>query len=407
MLREILTNGFKDKNMQIVGKTNYSPDKSSKRKIKKPFSINQSNLVERKPIYNKAILNDKIDILKKRPDVLMNQINESTVPTTSNNKQFIYSNEITKNMKSPDNKKNINNNFKGFYTFGNSYKNSNGELNNNNIDKNNNINNNINDIDIIKENNENNNNIDIENDINDNIKINDLNNINNNNNKYDFSQKNNKNKSKTDSNQSLELNMTMLSPEGVDKIKLLEEYISQIKENSSNINEIKIQELQNQKDQLEYNVKYLSNNIRLIKKQFNDNIKSEKFLEAENEKFGAEQRKANKDAFILQKELPNNRVEIEIMKNKITQSNEEKKNINNYAYEVERQISEYHDEIKKINVKITSVIKEKDKIQNEINSINKKISIIKNKIYKAEKSANEFLFDVGQLAKIIQMNKKK
>ena len=57
------------------------------------------------------------------------------------------------------------------------------------------------------------------------------------------------------------------------------------------------------------------------------------------------------------------------------------------------------DEIKKINVKISYAVKEKDKIQNEINAIKKKNNILRNKIYKVENSANEFLFNVAQLAK--------
>jgi chromosome segregation ATPase len=209
-------------------------------------------------------------------------------------------------------------------------------------------------------------------------------------------------KVKEETDQNIEFNMTMLTPEGIDKIKLLNEYINQIKENSNKINENKILELQSQKEQLEYNVKYLTNNIILTKKKYNDNVKTEKNLLAEKEKVGFDKKKANKDAFTLQKELPNNRVEIEIMKNRITQTKEETKNINNYYYEIERQTNEIQDEIKKINVKISASIKEKDKIMNEINAIKKKNSIIRNKIYKVENSANEFLFNVGQLAKSTQ-----
>ena len=137
----------------------------------------------------------------------------------------------------------------------------------------------------------------------------------------------------------------------------------------------------------------------LSKKKYNDNIKKEKNLLLEKEKAGYDTKKANKDAFNLQKELPNNRVEIEIMKNQITQAKEETKNINNYLIEIERQTKEIQDEIKKINVKISSAFKEKDKISNEITAIKKKNNILRNKIYKAENSSNEFLFYVGQLAK--------
>ena len=50
-------------------------------------------------------------------------------------------------------------------------------------------------------------------------------------------------------------------------------------------------------------------------------------------------------------------------------------------------------------MKISSAVKEKDKISNEITAIKKKNNILRNKIYKAENSSNEFLFYVGQLAK--------
>ena len=362
MLREILTNGFVDKNINLSKKKTESPKKPSeiRTKAKKPQSFKQLNLNQVQKDFNlnsKPIFNEKIEMIKQRPDFLINQNIESTNPTLNNNKQL---------LKSPN------------FLNQNEYSDI-GELDsNNNIDdiNINNLYNNINNKKIESAKGKNNNN------------INNINNI------------NNKIKQETDGN--IEFNMTMLSPEGIDKIKLLEEYLSQIKENSNEINENKIQELQSQKEQLEYNVKYLSNNIILTKKKYNDNIKVEKNLLAEKEKVGYDQKKANKDSFNLQKELPNNRVEIELMKNRITQAKEETKNINNYLIEIERQTKEIQDEIKKINVKISYAVKERDKIQNEINAIKKKNNILRNKIYKAENSANEFLFNVGQLAKTTQ-----
>ena len=360
MLREILTNGFVDKNINISKKKTESPKKPPqiKTKVKKPQSFKQLNLYQIQKDINlnsKPIFDEKIEMIKKRPDFLMNQNIESTNPTLNNNKQILKSpNFLNQNEYSDIGELDSNNNIE--------------DININNL-----YNNNINNKKIESSKEKNNNN---------------MNNI------------NNTIKQETDGN--IEFNMTMLSPEGIDKIKLLEEYLSQIKENSNEINENKIQELQSQKEQLEYNVKYLSNNIILTKKKYNDNIKFEKNLLAEKEKVGYDQKKANKDSFNLQKELPNNRVEIELMKNRITQAKEETKNINNYLIEIERQTKEIQDEIKKINVKISSAVKEKDKIQNEINSIKKKNNILRNKIYKAENSANEFLFNVGQLAKTTQ-----
>lgn len=390
MLREILTNGYIDKNINLSQKST-SPKKSDS-KIKKPNSVKQLNFYQTQKNLNfkdKPIFEEKIEIIKQRPDYLLNQNNESTNPTMNNNKQFIYSNEKTKNIKSSQN---INSNINMKELYNNNEYSDIGELesnNNNNID-------NLNEIIINSSKN------------NKNIKSNTKKN-NTNNNYYTFKAKNENNTenrtSKNESEKNLEIDMTMLTPEGIDKVKLLEDYIAQIKENANEINENKIQELQSQKEQLEYNVKFLSNSIILSKKKFNDNIQIEKNLLLEKEKAGHDSKKANKEAFNLQKEIPINKVENELMKNQITQAKEETKNINNYLIEIERQTKEIQDEIKKINVKISSAIKEKDKVSNEINAIKKKNDILRTKIYKAEKSANEFLFYVGQLAKSTEKNK--
>ena len=388
MLREILTNGYIDKNIYLSQKSS-SPKKSNST-IKKPNSIKQLNLYQTQKNFDfnsKPIFEEKIEIIKQRPDYILNQNNESTNPTINNNKQSLYSNEKSKYIKSTQNINSSNINIKEICN-NNEYSEI-GEL----------------------ESNTNNNNIEHLKDIIINNSKNNKNTKSNTkkNNSYTFKEKNENNTgnktSKNESEQNLEFNMTMLTPEGVDKIKLLEDYIAQIKENSNEINENKIQELQSQKEQLEYNVKFLSNNILLSKKKFNENVKIEKNLLLEKEKAGYDSKKATKDAFNLQKELPSNRVEIEIMKNQITQAKEETKNINNYLIEIERQTKEIQDEIKKINVKISAAIKDKDKIVNEITAMKKKNSILRNKIYKAENSANEFLFYVGQLAKSTEKSK--
>jgi chromosome segregation ATPase len=394
MLREILTTGYIDKNIQ---KKMISPGRGLEIKSRKDQDpINYTS--QKMDIYNntKPIMENKIDIIKNRPDYLINTNNESTFPTTTKNKTYIYNNDIVGNDMSPNNMNNINLNLNEIYSNINKEQNSNNankNEDNSNININNikNLTNNIKEVKLINENNKNE--ITIP-DTSKNINSNDTNNANN-----------NQSNSKTKNSKSFELNMSLLSSEGIDKIKLLEEYIAQIKENSTNINEVKIQQLQKQKDKLENKVNILSNNIRLNKKKYKDNIKNKKNLEIEKEKVVYDTNKANKDAFSLMKELPNNRVEIEIMKNQIAQAREETKYINNYSIEIDRQTMEIQDEIKKINVKISNVIKEKDKIQNEINYIQKKCVSLRSKIDKAEKSANEFLYNVGQLARLTQNNK--
>ena len=420
MLREILTTGFKDKNVKLQNKRMFSPGKSSDKIMNKNQSYKSfnysSNKKNQKDILNKnntiPIMKNKIEMIMNRPDYLIGQNNESTMPTNSINKQYIYSNEITKNMISPANIENLNiNDFKSpknentteVKKYKNTNKNINKNMNNNNINKNTNANQ-IDNI-IIKEKKNN----DINNIFNErNIITKEINNINQdiniNNENNNIIVTNSQSKLKPDNSKSFELNMSLLSAEGIDKIKLLEEYIAQIKNNSTNINEIKLQQLQKQKNKLESNVNILSNNIRLNKKKYKDNLKLKKNLEFEKERVQYDSSKADKDAFSLLKELPNNRVEIEIMKNKIAQAREETKGIINYTNDIERQIMEIQDELKKINVKITNSIKEKDKISSEINTIHKKCSTLRSKIDKAEKSANEFLYSVGQLAKLTQQN---
>ena len=141
MLREILTTGYIDKNIQVDRKKLLSPGKkiSIKNMTKNPSfkSINSSN---KKQISNKKdnipIMQKKIDIIMNRPDYLLGQNNESTMPTNSINKQYIYSNEITKNIMTPSNVENLND--KEINTGGkSSFRN----LNNiNNVNKNININ---------------------------------------------------------------------------------------------------------------------------------------------------------------------------------------------------------------------------------------------------------------------------
>jgi chromosome segregation ATPase len=394
MLREILTTGYIDKNIQ---KKMISPGRGSEIKSRKDHDlINYTS--QKMDIYNniKPIMENKIDIIKNRPDYLINTNNESTFPTTTKNKTYIYNNDIVGNDMSPNNMNNINLNLNEIYSNINKEQNSNNankNEDNSNININNikNLTNNIKEVKLINENNKNE--ITIP-DTSKNINSNDTNNANN-----------NQSNSKTKNSKSFELNMSLLSSEGIDKIKLLEEYIAQIKENSTNINEVRIQQLQKQKDKLENKVNILSNNIRLNKKKYKDNIKNKKNLELEKEKVVYDSNKANKDAFSLMKELPNNRVEIEIMKNQIAQAREETKGMNDYANEIEMQTMEIKDELKKINVKISNIIRDKDKISNEINSIKKKCTSLRSKIDKVERSSNEFLYNVEQLAKFTQQNK--
>ena len=192
---------------------------------------------------------------------------------------------------------------------------------------------------------------------------------------------------------------------GIDKLKILEEYITQIKEKSVDVNEDKIEQLQKKRDNLQNKVNILSNNIRQYKKKTKDNIDNNKNLEQEKESTKKSSLRANKDEFSLKKELPEIRADIELMKNQIAQSREEAKYINNYAIDLERQTMEIHDEIKKYNGLNSTIKKDKEKIINEINTYKKKCYAMFIKIQQVDKSSNEFLLSVAELVKLTQKNK--
>ena len=378
MLKEIFSQDIKDINIYSQRKKIFSPGKTKKIPLNKVPSFKSMNSSPKKNNKsnnnNKPLLENKINIIMNRPDFTFKDI-QSFISTTTTNKN---------NFKTPKNEKLIINEINNKKT---NEKQLNPKIDNNIININNleqkskDINLKLNNY-IINEKGKNITQIDIK-------KDEEQNNI-----------SDSKTKTKPETNKSFELNKSVLSVERIEKIKLLEEYISQIKENSSNITGEKIQELKKQKNKLENSVNILSNNIRLNKKMYKDNMKIKKNFDLEKVQYDSNN--ANKDLFSIMKEIQDNRAEIELMKNKIAQKREETKGINNYRYDIERQIMDIKEELKKYNVKITNIFKEKDKLSNDINSIEKKCTTLRSKIDKTEKSTNEFLYNVKQLVKLTQ-----
>ena len=427
MLKEIYSKQFKNKKINLEVKKFFSPRKAKEtkenneiKKNKNPSfkSLDSSSKKNNKNITkktNKPLLENKINIIINRPDYLIDQGKESTIPITTFNKLQMY-NELAKYIKTPtnENEKMKTNNIYNTY---NKTKNKESNLSNSEKD---NINDKI--AQKFKEINIKQNNYIINEDKTKEVskqilpkneettkpiihkdKDRGISQLNFQNDEIPNNLCDSKTRTKPETSKSFELNMSVLSEEGIEKLKLLEGYIAQIKENSSNLNEAKIQELQEKKMALENNINILTNYIRLNNKKYKDNIKLKKKFELEKEKVEYDSNKINKDD--IMKELPYIRVEIELMKNKIAQEKEKTKGINNYRLDIERQILEIKDELKQYNIKITNILKEKDKISNEIMSIQKKYNTLKSKVDKAEKSANEFLYNVEQLVKFTQQNK--
>lgn len=426
MLREILTTGFQDKNIRSEKKKKIVPTDrtgiSTTKKTTQDYTFNNVISGSDTPQGNSSpIMGKQIESIMNKQDYLSYQNLESTSPGSLQGNNFFTFKEINKNIIennqpiNEENEKNLN------------------DIDNNGDEKKNNemiiipgsyeLENNI--IDNNKEESKDSKNINTENQKKifgaNNVNIN-TGNYNSNNNTSDRNTNTNINNSKFHKNKSCDLlnkskatessnnnnnlynngnaSFSMLTSNGIDKLKLLEEYISLIKNNGINANELKIQQLQKQKDKLQNKISILSNNIKQFQKITKNNINVKRNLEQEKEFAKKYSDKADKDANGLKKILPANRANIDTMKNQIAQTREETEYINNYTVEIERQTMEIQDEIKKFNGLISNLNKDKEKIMGEIKIYRKKCENLGNKIERVEKSSNDFMENVQELVRM-------
>jgi chromosome segregation ATPase len=192
-------------------------------------------------------------------------------------------------------------------------------------------------------------------------------------------------------------NLTNKSIDSQSKLQILESFIDVIKTNSYVQTNKIIEDKKRLKDLLQNKVDILNSNIRAINRENKTNSSLSKNITKENERLVKSGERANKNSYFLNKELPGYRIEIDDMKNKITQLNEETKFIENSTIEIEREIFGIQDEIKKTNGLNSAIIKDKEKINNEIVTLKKHIDMLKGKIQRIEHSSNEFMNSVGIL----------
>ena len=192
-----------------------------------------------------------------------------------------------------------------------------------------------------------------------------------------------------------------------DKMQLLEEYIKIIKTKGKEEPQREIDEKIRIKEQLQNNIDILNANIRFANKENKVNSSLGKNINKENEILILSSNRASENTYLIEKDLPNLRNEIENMKSKLCQLNEETKNLRNISLEYDGSILTLKDEVRKLNNLNSNLSKEKEKISNEIIKYEKSKEMLISKINLIEKESNQFMNNVKFLAEKAMSKEKK
>ena len=153
------------------------------------------------------------------------------------------------------------------------------------------------------------------------------------------------------------------------------------------------------KEQLQNNIDILNANIRFANKENKVNSSLGKNITKENEILISSSNRAAENSYLIKKDLPSFRNEIDGMKTKLSQLNEETKNLRNIGIGYDRSILVLEDEVRKLNNLNSNLIKEKEKITNEIIKYQKSIEMLISKINLVESESDKFMKNVEILAK--------
>jgi len=183
----------------------------------------------------------------------------------------------------------------------------------------------------------------------------------------------------------------------VDKIQLLEECISLIKQKSKNISQKEIQKKLKKKYELENKINLLNSNLSTINKNNKINLLINKKLNQQRECVIEKGKRANNENNIFNKELKELEKEIIDLKQKKLKTNNQTNLIKNEKINMENDIVFYQNEIKKLNLLNNNIIKEKEFLHNEILKSKNSIKMITQKINQIEKESNNFMNNIGIL----------
>ncbi len=184
-----------------------------------------------------------------------------------------------------------------------------------------------------------------------------------------------------------------------DRLQLLEEYIKIIKSKGKEEPQEEIDKKIRLKEQLQNNIDILNANIKFANKENKVNSSLGKNIIKENEILISSSNRAAENSYLIKKDLPSFRNEIDGMKTKLSQLNEETKNLRNIGIEYDRSILVLQDEVRKLNNLNSNLIKEKEKITNEIIKYQKSIEMLISKINLVESESDKFMKNVEILAK--------
>ena len=184
-----------------------------------------------------------------------------------------------------------------------------------------------------------------------------------------------------------------------DRLQLLEEYIKIIKSKGKEEPQEEIDKKIRLKEQLQNNIDILNANIKFANKENKVNSSLGKNIIKENEILISSSNRAAENSYLIKKDLPSFRNEIDNMKTKLSQLNEETKNLRNIGIEYDRSILVLQDEVRKLNNLNSNLIKEKEKITNEIIKYQKSIEMLISKINLVESESDKFMKNVEILAK--------
>ncbi len=184
-----------------------------------------------------------------------------------------------------------------------------------------------------------------------------------------------------------------------DRLQLLEEYIKIIKSKGKEEPQEEIDKKMRIKEQLQNNIDILNANIRFANKENKVNSSLGKNITKENEILISSSNRAAENSYLIKKDLPSFRNEIDGMKTKLSQLNEETKNLRNIGIGYDRSILVLEDEVRKLNNLNSNLIKEKEKITNEIIKYQKSIEMLISKINLVESESDKFMKNVEILAK--------
>ena len=184
-----------------------------------------------------------------------------------------------------------------------------------------------------------------------------------------------------------------------DRLQLLEEYIKIIKSKGQEEPQEEIDKKIRLKEQLQNNIDILNANIKFANKENKVNSSLGKNIIKENEILISSSNRAAENSYLIKKDLPSFRNEIDNMKTKLSQLNEETKNLRNIGIEYDRSILVLQDEVRKLNNLNSNLIKEKEKVTNEVIKYQKSIDMLISKINLVESESDKFMKNVEILAK--------